>query len=139
MRAQKGSRADSPLKGPVGTEDPPQQLISEPKSILAVARELAAIVLCKRSGVLFDRLDPQAIVHRWTQTPDARHQLFHYIELIESGPVRIALAPARVGFQPYRKSLREVFRRMGLCVPFTQMVYITAATGPSLVVSGILQ
>src|SRR5690242_16748181 len=96
-------------------------------------------MLGQRAGIRLERLYAQAIAHRWAAPSYLRHQLIDDAQLLESRPVGVALAPPGSRLQPYRECLREVLRRMGLRIPFAQVMHVTAAAGPCLVPRGILQ
>src|SRR6202030_4365970 len=117
----------------LGTEDPLEQLVGKSEPDLPVVGELAPVVLREGAGVFIDRLDPQAITDRRALAADARHELFHDTQLVESGPFRVALAPIGFGLQPYREGLREILCWMRLRVPLAEVMHIPTTSRAGLV------
>ena len=82
-------------------------------------------------------IDLGSAVHQTRLARNFAHELVHELQLLERRPAGITLPPAAAGREPHRKSLGEVFKRMGLRVPHVQVQHVALAVRPRLVVIGI--
>src|ERR1700761_6511152 len=121
------------------SENSVQQLVGHAAAIAVIVCEPAPVVLGECPSVEIERLDADLVAHRRALTAPTCDQFFDGVEFVECRPVRIAAPPIGLRLQPDGKCLGEVFGRMGLRVPLTEVVHIAAATGTGAVGGGGLQ
>ncbi len=110
-----------------------QQLVGAGSARHSVARQLVLVVLAQGAHLVGDVLDARPIGYGRFRLADLGGEAVDVFELGECRPARVFPAPGRIGLEPHRERLGEVFRRMRLGIPRSQMLHEAAASRPRTV------
>src|ERR671914_1386441 len=91
------------------------------RPIKVILSSLEAIVLAQSHSYSGQRLYLSSGSVQWPGSGKLVHYVFYIFKLAKCGPSFVTAPPTRSWCQPNSKGLGEIFRRMRLCVPRTQV------------------
>src|SRR5918993_3369208 len=136
--AQQSRGVAPPPALPCRSEQPPQRRVDARRTRTPVARGKPGVVSPERQFRLAHVLHHTPRANGRRTAAQFAHQPIHVLQLTQGRrPGRVTPPPARAGSEPYGERFGEVFRRVALCIPTGEMLYVTPAAGSRPVAAGI--